>query len=294
MRNLVLFGVPVDSVGRCGGTEHGPRAVRELGLADAVGAEDRGDLDVSIRGDELDPQTGIVAGGDVLATTKEIRSVVAEAIGEGRNPLLGGGCCSELPGALAGARDALGSVGLAYVDGHADLYDGETSTTGEAADMPISVILGLGPRGWVEAAGGPGAEAERTFLIGYRDQQESIEDGMRQPEDLDPSPRLHPIEAVHSDGARETGEHAAASLAARGPFWLHLDVDVLDQEAFPATDYLMGGGMSWDELNELLPPLLSSDALIGASIACYNPDKDPDRACGRALVEALRPLVGRL
>jgi arginase len=290
MGDVVMIGVPVDSVGRSGGTELGPRALRELGLAEAVGAEDRGDLDVAIRGDERDPETGIVAGADVLAATEEIRSIVAGAIAAGSRPLLAGGCCSELPGALGGARDALGAVGLAYLDGHADLYDGETSTTGEAADMPISVILGLGPERWVEAAGGPGAAAARTFLIGYRDREESIEDGMRQPEDLDPAPHLHPIEAVRSAGARETGERAAASLSAAGPFWLHLDVDVLDQEAFPATDYLMGGGMSWEELGELLAPLLSSEALIGASIACYNPEKDPGLTCGRALVAALRPL----
>jgi arginase len=291
MVDLVLIGIPVDSVGRSGGTENGPRALRELGLADAVGAEDRGDLAVRIRGDERDPESGIVAGEDVLAATVEIRATVAAAISEGRRPLLAGGCCSELPGALGGARDALGTVGLAYVDGHADLYDGRTSTTGEAADMPISVVLGLGPGRWVEAAGGPAAEPERTFLIGYRDREESVEDGMRQPEDIDAPPHLHPIEDVRSDGAGETGERVAGELAAQGPLWLHLDVDVLDRDAFPATDYLIGGGMTWEELNDLLSPLLSSEALIGASIACYNPDKDPDRACGRALVEALRPLA---
>jgi arginase len=294
MDDLVLIGAPIDSVGRSGGTELSPRALRELGLAEALGAEDRGDLEISIRGEDRDPETGIVATEDVLTATGVIRAAVAEAIAGGRRPLLAGGCCSELPGALGGARDVLGTVGLAYVDGHADLYDGETSTTGEAADMPISVILGLGPRRWVEVAGGPGAEAERTLLIGYRDQRESIEDGMRQPEGLEPTPGLHPIERVRSDGPGETGERAEATLSAAGPFWLHLDVDVLDQEAFPATDYLMPGGMSWQELDELLPPLLSSEALIGASIACYNPEKDADQACGRALIEALRPLGPRL
>ena len=290
MDDLVVIGVPVDSVGRSGGTEHGPRAMRELGLAEALGAEDRGDLELSIRGEERDPETGIVAGADVLAATEEIRSVVAAVIGAGRRPLLAGGCCSELPGALGGARDALGAVGLAYLDGHADLYDGETSTTGEAADMPISVILGLGPQAWVEAAGGSSADAGRTFLVGYRDREESIEDGMRQPEELDPAPQLHPIERTRADGISVTGERVAAELSSAGPFWLHLDVDVLDEEAFPATDYLMGGGMSWKELNDLLPPLLCCQALVGASIACYNPEKDPDRTCGRALVEALRPI----
>lgn len=290
MEDLVMIGAPIDSVGRSGGAERGPAAMRKLGLADALGAEDLGDLEISIRGDDRDPETGIVAGGDVLAATAEIRSAIAASISDRRLPLLVGGCCSELPGALGGARDALGPIGLAYIDGHADLYDGRTSTAGEAADMGMSVILGLGPRQWVEAAGGPGAGAERTHLVGYRDREESIADGMRQPEDLDPAPHLHPVEVVRAEGFGEVGARVARSLTAAGPYWLHLDVDVLDEEAFPATDYLMPGGMSLAELDDLLAPLFASDALIGASVACYNPEKDPGGACGRALLEALRPL----
>ena len=56
---------------------------------------------------------------------------------------------------------------------------------------------------------------------------------------------------------------------------------------FRATDYLMSGGMTWPELAAALGPLASSPALAGASLACYNPEKDPGRECGRALVEAL-------
>ena len=41
-----------------------------------------------------------------------------------------------------------GAAGLAYLDGHLDLYDGRTSTTGEPADMPVSVITGRGPAAW--------------------------------------------------------------------------------------------------------------------------------------------------
>jgi arginase len=50
----------------------------------------------------------------------------------------------------------------------------------------------------------------------------------------------------------------------------------------------MPGGLRWPEVDEVLAPLLSSPALIGASLGCYNPEKDPDRDCGRALVDALR------
>jgi arginase len=287
MDATVTIGVPVDSVGRGGGTEDAPAILRELGLPAALGARDAGDLAVRIRGEERDPSTGLVASADLLASTATIRAAVAVALAAGERPFLIGGCCAELPGALAGARDALGApLGLAHVDGHLDLYDGETSTTGEAADMPISVALGLGPAAWVEAAGGATTAPERTALVGFRDRAEALADGMRMPEDLIDPPLLYGAEELREPGVGV----AAAELATRlgtAPFWLHLDVDVLDEAVFPATDYLQPNGLDWDEFTALLAPLAASEALVGASLACYNPDKDPGLACGRRLVAAL-------
>lgn len=287
MEPFTVIGVPIDSVSRKGGAEHGPGALRELGLVEALDARDEGDLALRIRGEQRDPETGILASEDVLAATAAIRTRVAKLVGTRRRPFLAGGCCAELPGALAGARDALGPLGLVHLDGHADLYDGETSTTGEAADMPISVALGLGPRAWVEVAGGPSTAPQHTALLGYRDERESIADGMRQPRTLSPAPILRPLEQVRAAGPEAVAAELVGRLQSVVPFWLHLDVDVLDQDVFPATDYLMPGGASWDEVAALLGPLLSSPALVGASVACYNPEKDPGQACGRALVAAL-------
>ena len=284
----VTLGIPIDSVGRSGGTETAPATLRELGLTEALGARDEGDLAVRIRGEERDPSTGIVASGDVLTVTAKIRAAVAATLDAGDRPFLIGGCCAELPGALAGARDTLGvPLGLAHVDGHLDLYDGETSTTGEAADMPISVALGIGPDAWVKAAGGATTIPERTALVGFRDRAESIEDGMRQPEDLVRAPLLYGAEELREQGIAAAGSELAARLTEAGPFWLHLDVDVLDEGIFPATDYLQPNGLSWDELAAVLAPLAASEALIGASLGCYNPEKDPGLACGRRLVEVL-------
>jgi arginase len=283
----VTIGVPFDSVGRSGGTETAPSALRELGLPEALGARDEGDLPVRIRGEERDPDTGLIASADVLESTATIRTAVAATIAAGERPFLLGGCCAELPGALAGARDALGApLGLTHLDGHLDLYDGRTSTSGEAADMPVSVALGLGPAGWVEAAGGAAAVPARTALVGFRDRAESISDGMRQPEDLPHPPLLRGAEELRGRGVAAAAAELAERLGA-APFWLHLDVDVLDQEVFPATDYLQPDGLDWEELAALLGPLTAAERLVGASLACYNPDKDPGFACGRRLVAAL-------
>jgi arginase len=283
---LRFVGVPVDSVGRSGGTEHAPAALRELGLVDVLGGGDAGDLGVRIRGEQRDPETGIVASADVLATTSTLRGAVAELVGRGERPFLAGGCCSEVPGALAGARDAVGRVGLAYLDGHLDLYDGHTSPTGEAADMPISVALGLGPAAWVDAAGGASLAPADAALVGHRDQEESRAYGMTQPGELGEDVVSLSVDDVRGEGPAAVGGRVAEALGAK-PMWLHFDVDVLDQEVFPATDYLLPNGMSWEELMPMMAPLASSESLVGFSLGCYNPEKDPERACGRALVDAL-------
>src|SRR5262249_25004628 len=169
MSAFTALGVPIDSVGRSGGTELSPRALRSLGFVEAIDAKDGGDLDVAIRGDERDPAPGIIGSEDVLETSATIRETVARLLADGDRPFLLGGCCSELVGALAGARDAFGRVGLAYLDGHLDLYDGQTSPTGEAADMPMSVVLGFGPDAWRDAVGGASVRGEDAAIVGYRD-----------------------------------------------------------------------------------------------------------------------------
>jgi len=284
---FTVIGIPIDSVGPAGGTEQGPAALRKLGLIEALGGRDGGELDLRIRGDARDPETGILSSDDVLASTATIRRRVARALEAGERPFLAGGCCAELPGALAGARDAIGPLGLVHLDGHADLYDGETSSRGEGADMPIAVALGLGPEAWVEIAGGPSTAPQHTALLGFRDQRESVEDGMRQPQTLSPAPILRPLEQVRAAGPDAVAAELVARLGSAVPFWLHFDVDVLDQEVFPATDYLMPDGASWEEVDALLAPLFASPVLVGASVACYNPTKDPGQGCGRALVAAL-------
>jgi arginase len=139
------IGVPIDSVGRAGGTEHAPAAVREHDLPARLGALDRGDLDVRIHGDERDPATGVIGIADTLATTRAVRGAVRDIVADGRRALVLGGCCALVPGALAGLRDVVGALGVAYVDGHVDVYDGTTSPTGEGADMPMSVALRARP-----------------------------------------------------------------------------------------------------------------------------------------------------
>jgi arginase len=270
------IGVPIDSVGRSGGTELAPAAMRRLGLVEVLGASDAGDLPVSIRDDHRDEDSGVVGIGDVLEVTRAVREAVRGAAAAGRRPLLIGGCCTLVPGALAGMRDAGLPCGVAYVDGHVDVYTGSSSPTGEAADMPMSVAFGLGPASWVEAAGGASAKPEEFVVLGARDPEEAEDIEELMAGALRESEVLHPID-LREQGLGAAAERAADRLGRDGKrFWVHLDVDVLDEAEMPATDYLMPGGLDWDELELLMRPLGASPSLAGFSLGCVNPEKDPD------------------
>lgn len=279
-RRILATGVPIDCVNAADpgsppfGTERAPAALRDAGLPGAAGAADAGDLDVRLVGRDRDAATGVLGWPSVLATTRALRSLVRDQIDDGAVPFLVGGCCTLLPGALGGARDALGAIGLAYLDGHLDLYDGRTSPTGEPADMGMSVITGRGPAAWSAELGAPLVGPAELALLGPRDRDEAVEYGSVLPEQAGLDRELTPV-ALRERGVATAGQAARDQLtAAAGRYWVHLDVDVLDEQAFRATDYLMPGGLSLAELGELIRPLLAAPALAGVSLACYNPEKD--------------------
>lgn len=289
-----VVGVPVDCIGadprtmRAFGTELSPAALRDLGVVERVGGLDRGDLDVRVVGRERDPATGIVGGTTVHDTVRGVRQGVRELLDGGDRLLLLGGCCIPPMGALAGARDARGEVGLLYIDGHLDLYDNHTSPTGEGADMPVAACLGIGEPGLLEVMGAPVVAPEQVALLGPHDPVEWPALGHLVDElDLfvaDPSQISEDPDGVAA---------AAAARADRGSgVWVHLDVDVFDQAVFPATDYLMPAGLSLEVGGQLVASLASAADVVGISLGCYNPEKDSAGANGRDLVELAGLLTG--
>jgi arginase len=288
-RPWTILGIPIDCSGRAIGVERMPAALRAAGLAARLGARDLGDLSVSIDDSARDPATGIIGFEAVCASSAATRSALRAMLARGERPLLIGGCCTLLIGACAALKDHFGRYGLAFVDGHLDFYDGRTSPTGEAADMDLAILSGFGPPGLVGLAGDPPlVEPADVVVLGYRDGEQAAVDGALDPAVVAPAIQLYDAMALRgAAAARIGGDLATAFAGAPGRFWLHLDLDVLDESVMPAVDYRMPGGLLWDELAELLLPLAGSPALVGADVTIYNPTLDPDGAYARRIVQLL-------
>jgi arginase len=68
-------------------------------------------------------------------------------------------------------------------------------------------------------------------------------------------------------------------------FWVHFDVDVLDDAIMPAVDYRLEGGLTWAEAAELVHGLLAQPGARGLEVTIFNPNLDPDGSIARNLCE---------
>jgi arginase len=284
MTRFAVVDAPIDSSGAGRGEERAPAALRAAGLLERLRARDAGVADARLRDTRRDPETLVVAAGEVRRTAAAIACRVREALEAGDRPLVLGGDCTLLLGVFQALPRG---SGLWFVDGHADFFDGETSPTGEAADMDLAILTGHGPPRLLEPRERL-LDPAAVVLLGHRP-AELHPDVARENARLDPA--IHAVTApeVRERGAARVGTEAATRLAEL-PTWLHLDLDVLDEAVLPAVSYPQSLGLDWDELIALVRPLAASPNLRGASVADFNPDGDADGIHAARVVAALESL----
>lgn len=285
----VIVGAPLDSSGEDRGEAKAPAALRGVGLGERIGAFDGGDIQARITPPSRDPATGVIGFDSVCTASTELRQRIAAVLADGNLPLVIGGDCTLLIGVFAALRDRWDRPGLWFVDGHLDYYDGLTSPTGETADMDLAILTGAGPD--VLADGPvPLASPDDVVVLGHRSASDT--DSPEELEMIHPSIELVDAQTVVGRGPDRVGAEAAARLAGRADsVWLHLDLDVLNEDSLPAVSYRQPGGLSWEQLAMLLRPLVESRLLAGFSVADLNADLDREGVAARRVVELLTELL---
>jgi arginase len=272
---------------RAEGVEALPEALLTAGLAERLGAR-RGDrLSAPAFDPRIDPETGMLNPGALRDYAPRLADAVGAVLDEGAFPMVLGGDCSILLGNMLALRRR-GRYGLLFLDGHADFYQPEAESTGEAASMDLALVTGRGPEIVTNLEGRrPLVRDEDAVVFGFRDAERAAAEGS-QP--LAPTLRAMDLQAVRARGVERAIRDALAHLERKdGPvgFWIHLDVDVLDDAIMPTVDYRLPDGLSWGELTAVLRLAVASDRAVGLEITIFNPTLDADGRVVIALVDAL-------
>ncbi|MFC9503223.1 arginase family protein [Streptomyces sp. NPDC057002] len=287
MRDVAIVEAPSVLGLRPTGVEGLPEALLGAGLAEGLGAVRAGRVEPPGYDPERDPDTGVLNPDGIAGYSGALADAVGGVLDDGRFPVVLGGDCSVLLGNLLALRRR-DRHGLLFLDGHTDFYQPSAEPTGEAASMELALATGRGPHVLADLEGrGPLVRDEDVVALGFRDAEESASYGMQ------PLPSaLHTmdLDTVRALGAAGAAQRAVGLLTGDGTgagYWIHLDVDVLDDAAMPAVDYRLPGGLTWQELETVLHTALSDSGAVGLDVAIFNPLLDPDSSLAKRLTQCL-------
>jgi arginase len=200
---------------------------------------------------------------------------VDDALSGGNFPLLLAGDCSicltTLPTALRHRPDAR----VLWLDAHGDFNTPQTTVSGFLGGMCLAGACGEWESGLANSI-----PADRVVLAGVRD--------------LDPPER----ELLERSEATVVGASVVETLVAAknaldgAPVYIHLDLDVLDPEAFPA-QFPAPGGLEPDKLYDLLEAVAEECELVGLEVTAFEaPEDGADREEAAAVaLRVLDPLL---
>ncbi len=203
---------------------------------------------------------------------------VEDALTGGRVPVIAAADCSiavtTLPAALRHRPDAR----VLWLDAHGDYNTPASSGSGYLGGMCLAGACGE----W-DAGLGETIAAERLVLAGVRD----LDDGER--------------ELLERSQATVIGASVVETLVAvknaldGGPVFIHLDLDVLDPEEFPAA-VPAPGGLSSDKLYDLMEAVADDSELVGLEVTAFEAPQDPDELADAAetAMRVLDPVLDRI
>jgi arginase len=273
-----FIGVPSSAGAHHAGQDLAPDALRAAGLlrrlaAAGVAVTDTGDLPGSVfAADYGHPRARNLDA--VVRVAREVADAVAVQLAAGRRVLVAGGDCTITLGVIAGFRRRDLDVGLAYVDGDADLGDLDTNASGILDASGVAHLLGRGEPALVGLCGqAPLLAPSRLAIIGY------------DPREVSDAGRLFLADAgvrscaaadLQADPAAEAARALAALDGAAGPLVVHFDVDVVDSADLPLGNFPhYGSGPGLDQAAACVRALVQDPACAGLVLTEVNPTYDP-------------------
>ena len=289
---LALIGAPSSAAAFNPGSEKAPGALRAAGIVEklqSIGYEvtDHGDCAPRLFADDEEHKRARNLA-EIVASLNELKPRAELAVKSGGLVLVLGGDCTQIIGLLTGARRYYRHVNLLWFDRDADLNTPASTPSGRLDGMVLASIIGRGSPELVRFWGEPPLVREPDTVIFGLERLDPPEQ-----EFLAHSPMRYILAAdIRSVGMEKATSNAIAQLHAEArEFMLHLDLDVITEEEFSATNVPGSGGLSFGETQTALTEFAKHKNLLGLDVAQYNPDKDPDGSGAKRVIDLLAEVL---
>jgi arginase len=272
-----ILGVPLDLGQERRGVDMGPSAVRAAGLNAALKTlghkvEDAGNIHVRNPEEQHFGDRHAKYLNEIAETCQEVAHRVYQSLEAGFFPLSLGGDHSVAIGTQAGVakfyRDREKSVGLLWIDAHADMNTPESSPSGNVHGMPFAATLGIGPESLTGIFGfSPKVAHRNCVLIGARNLDSPERTHVKQS-----GINVFTMRDVDEQGMRAVMEKSLA-FATEGTagFIVSFDMDVMDPTDAPGVGTPVPGGITFREAHLAMEMIADSRKMVALEVVEVNP-----------------------
>lgn len=231
---------------------------------------------------------------EIALTCKRLAQMVDKAAGRGQMPLVLGGDHSVAIGTVSGLarhyRKQHKSIGLIWVDAHADMNTPKTSPSGNVHGMPLACLIGHGPKELTHLFNfAPKIHPHNVVLVGIRDV-----DILERPLVRKSGVRAFTMRDIDERGLRPVMEDAIRIATAETEgFHLSLDMDSVDPQFAPGVGTPVRGGINYREAHLAMEVINDSGRMLGLEIVEVNPVIDEVNRTAELSVELAMSALGK-
>ncbi|SHM09931.1 arginase family protein [Flavobacterium saccharophilum] len=218
-----------------------------------------------------DNETQILNANSLVEYAREQAYLINNLLTQNKFPFILGGDCSILLGSAIALKQK-GNYGLFYLDGHTDFINVSLSETGGVGGMAASIVTGNGPQKLTNILNlSPYIKEENLWCVGNREYDDEYENEIR-----NSTATYLSLEMLRKQGIENGVKSFLSQIETKNldGFWLHIDVDVLNDAVMPCVDSRTPDGLTYSEFNELTSHLFQSEKLSGLEITILDPDLD--------------------
>ncbi|MBS1562143.1 MAG: arginase [Bacteroidetes bacterium] len=275
-----MIGFPIDLGADRRGVDMGPSALRIADIdkkLEALGYTVIDEGDIPVRNIEVQEMADVKLKylPEIAEMSAVLASRVESVLDEGDFPLILGGDHSMSIGSLAGIGAHCAkhkkTLGVIWIDAHADMNTAETTPSGNIHGMPVSVALGIGHPSLTSIGGNfPKLDPRNLAIVGLR----SIDPGERELiKELGVA--AYTMFDVDKLGMYEIASRVLEDMA-RSVDHLHIsfDVDGVDPSFAPGVGTPVPGGLSFRETHLFMEMISQVEAYASLEVAEVNPILD--------------------
>lgn len=217
-------------------------------------------------------ETNILNANALVDYAREQAYLINNLLSQNKLPFILGGDCSILLGSAIALKQK-GNYGLFYLDGHTDFMDVSLSETGGVGGMAASIVTGNGHKKLTDILNlSPYIKEENLWCVGNREYDDECENEIR-----NSAATYLSLRELRKQGISIAVQSFLLEVKNKNldGFWLHIDVDVLNDTIMPCVDSRTPDGLTYQEFNELTSYLFQNEKLSGLEITILDPDLDP-------------------